>query len=708
MTKPNLNIKKRIIFLMFLFFISSVALVVKLGSIQIIEGEAYKKEAFSQWSRDITINASRGTIYDIKGKKLAVSIKSDTVVCFPRDVMKSVKTVEVEEESNQNSFIFDFLNMFRRADSDIPQEPEIDLSVDESNTIPNKTPDEIADILAGILEMDRDEIFEMVTGDADYVTIKRWISVKQAEEIKALSLSGISVIEDNQRIYPYDNFASHILGFTNTDQIGMYGIESTYNEYLTGEPGRRIVNTDGNGIELPFEGFEQYYSPVDGLNVVLTIDEVIQHYAETAVEKAYYENNAKSATMIIMNPNNGDILAMASKPSYDPNNPRLPYDESMKNKWTGLDGQDLQNEWYDLWRNISVNDIYEPGSTFKLLTAAIALEENKASINSTYYCDGYVDGIISETKIKCWRYYNPHGEQTLAEALQNSCNDALADIGLAIGKDTFYKYNNALGFGQRTNIELNGEAFGIVNSPEIMRDVNLVTQAFGQGISVTPVQLVTAVASLSNGGNLVKPRLVKQLVDNGGNIVHENPVEIVRKVFSEETCNDMMEVMESVVSQGAGISAYIPGYSVGGKTGTAQKVINGKYSEDLYVTSFIATAPTFDPEIVVLLIIDEPKDSYYGSVVAAPVVGAVIEETLKYMNVQPVYTEDEIIKLEKSYVQVPNVVGMTLKDASYELDRIGLKHNITLDVEEDIIVKDQYPKEGTEVIKGSVITIMLN
>jgi stage V sporulation protein D (sporulation-specific penicillin-binding protein) len=247
-----------------------------------------------------------------------------------------------------------------------------------------------------------------------------------------------------------------------------------------------------------------------------------------------------------------------------------------------------------------------------------------------------------------------------------------------------------------------------VNTPEMMRDVNLVTQAFGQGISVTPIQLVTAVSSLSNGGNLIKPRLVKQLVDNGGNIVHENPVEIVRKVFSDETCKDMMTIMESVVSQGAGISAYIPGYSVGGKTGTAQKVVNGKYSEDLYVTSFIATAPTFNPEIVVLLIIDEPKNSYYGSVVAAPVVGAVIEETLKYMNVQPVYTEDEIIKLEKSYVAVPNVVGMTLKDASYTLDRIGLKHNITLDVEEDIIVKDQYPKEGTEVIKGSVITIMLN
>ncbi|HBH12180.1 MAG: Cell division protein FtsI [Clostridiales bacterium 38_11] len=708
MTKPNLKIKKRIIFLMFLFFISSVALVVRLGNIQIIEGEAYKKEAFSQWSRDITINASRGTIYDSKGKKLAVSIKSDTVVCFPRDVMKSIKTVEVEEKSDQNSFIFNFLNMFRRGENDNPMDLDNDLSANEGGPIPNKTPDEIADILAGILEMDREEIYEMITGDTDYVTIKRWVSVKQAEEVKAANLSGISVIEDNQRIYPYDNFASHILGFTNIDQAGMYGIESTYNGYLTGEPGRRIVNTDGNGIELPFDGFEQYYAPVDGLNVVLTIDEVIQHFAENAVEKAYYDNNAKSATMIIMNPNNGDILAMASRPSYDPNNPRLPYDETMKNEWSGLSGQDLQNEWYDLWRNISVNDIYEPGSTFKLLTTAIALEENKASMNSTYFCDGYVDDIITETPIKCWRYYNPHGLQTLAEALQNSCNDALADIGLAIGKETFYKYNKALGFGQRTNIALNGEAFGIVNSPETMRDVNLVTQAFGQGISVTPIQLVTAVGSLSNGGNLIKPRLVKQLVDNGGNIVHENPVEIVRKVFSEETSNNMMEIMESVVSQGAGISAYLPGYSVGGKTGTAQKVVNGKYSEELYVTSFIATAPTLDPEIVVLLIIDEPKDSYYGSVIAAPVVGAVIDETLKYMNVQPVYTKDEIIKLEKSYVIVPNVIGLSLKDASYELDRIGLKHNITLDNEEDILVKDQYPKEGIEVIKGSVITIMLN
>jgi stage V sporulation protein D (sporulation-specific penicillin-binding protein) len=705
MSKPNLNIKKRIILLMFLFFVLTSVLVVKLGRIQLIYGDEYKKEAFMQWSRDITINASRGIIYDRKGKKLAVSIKSDTVVCFPNDVMKAIKSSEKENiEIEQEGLLFDFLKKFKTKD----KEDEYVSDDTENQYSKVKTPDEIADILSDILEMDRDEIFEMITSDSNYVTIKRWISVEQAAEIESYNLNGINLIEDTQRVYPYNDFASHIIGFTNIDQLGMYGIERTYNDYLKGEPGRWIVNTDGNGIELPYDGFEEYFEPVNGLNVVLTIDEVIQHYAETAVEEAYYENRAKSATMIIMDPKNGDILAMASKPSYNPNSPRSPFDDEMSSSWSGLSVEELQNRWYDLWRNPSVNDIYEPGSTFKLLTTAIALEENKASINSKYYCDGFVDGIESATKIKCWRYYNPHGEQTLAEALQNSCNDALADIGLAIGKERFNYYINALGFGQKTNIELNGEAYGIVNSPDIMKDVNTVTQSFGQGISVTPIQLTTALASLSNGGYIVKPRIVKQLIDSEGNIVKENEVEIIRKVFSEETCDDMLYIMESVVSEGSGIGAYIPGYSVGGKTGTAQKVIDGKYSEDMYITSFSATAPTFNPEIVVLLIIDEPKDSYYGSTIAAPVVGKVIEDTLKYLNIQPVYTEEEKVKIEKSYVTVPNVVNMTLTNASNELDRLGLKHNVTINVDGDIIVKDQYPKEGTEVIKGSVITLMLN
>lgn len=708
MSKPNLHIKKRIIFLMFLFFVFMVALIVRLGQFQLIDGDIYKKEAFEQWSRDISINAGRGIIYDKKGKRLAVSVKSDTVVCFPRDITKSInknsqeETTEIIEEKN---VMYKILNIFKI------EEETVNDSIDDVESAQaeiEKEYEAIALQLSDILEMEKDKVYGLITKDAEYVTIKRWITIEQADKLEELNTTGIKIIEDTKRVYPYGNFASYILGFTNIDQIGLYGIEKTYNEYLMGEPGRRIVNTDSNGIELPYDGFEEYFEPVDGLNVVLTIDEIIQHYAENAVEKAYYDNRAKSATMLIMDPETGDILAMASKPSYDPNNPRDPFDENMKNLWAGLEDDELTEKWYDLWRNPSVNDIYEPGSTFKLLTGAIALEENMASLDTKYYCDGYVTGIESATKIKCWRYYNPHGEQTFSETFQNSCNDALADMGLAIGKDRFRHYIDALGFGEKTNIELNGEAYGLVNDPSIMKDVNTVTQSFGQGISVTPIQLVTALSSLCNDGYLVKPRIVKQLVDNDGNIVKENEVEVVRRVFSEETCNDMLYAMESVVSEGSGRNAYITGYSVGGKTGTAQKVINGKYSENMYVTSFIAAAPTYDPKVVALMIIDEPKDSYYGSTIAAPVIGDVLEDVLKYMDVQPVYTDEEKVKIEKSYVKVPNVTGMNIKDASSLLEKLGLEHNVTINVDEEMTVKEQYPKEGIEVMKGSVITIMLN
>ncbi|SHI74081.1 stage V sporulation protein D (sporulation-specific penicillin-binding protein) [Dethiosulfatibacter aminovorans DSM 17477] len=708
MSKPNLHIKKRIIFLMFLFFAFMVALIVRLGQFQLIDGDVYKKEAFEQWSRDISINASRGTIYDKKGKRLAVSVKSDTVVCFPRDITKSINKSNQEvpvEIVEDKGVMYKILNIFK-AEEETVEDDAIDKEAVQAE-IENEY-NEIAVKLSEVLEMEKDEVYSLITKDSEYVTIKRWITIEQADKLEEMDIVGIKIIEDTKRVYPYGNFASYILGFTNIDQVGLYGIEKTYNEYLMGEPGRRIVNTDSNGVELPYDGFEEYFEPVDGLNVVLTIDEVIQHYAENAVEKAYYDNRAKSATMLIMDPETGDVLAMASKPSYDPNNPREPYDETMEKLWEGLNDNELTEKWYDLWRNPSVNDIYEPGSTFKLLTGAIALEENKASLDTKYYCDGYVTGIESATTIKCWRYYNPHGEQTFAETLQNSCNDALADMGLAIGKERFRHYIDALGFGEKTNIELNGEAYGLVNEPANMKDVNTVTQSFGQGISVTPIQLVTALCSLCNDGYLVKPRIVKQLVDNDGNIVKENEVEIVRRVFSEETCNDMLYAMESVVSEGSGRNAYIPGYSVGGKTGTAQKVIGGKYSEDMYITSFIAAAPTYDPEVVALMIIDEPKDSYYGSTIAAPVIGDVLEEVLNYMDVPPVYTDEEKVKIENSYVIVPNVTGMNIKDASGLLEKLGLEHNVTINVDEEMVVKEQYPKEGTEVMRGSVITIMLN
>lgn len=538
----------------------------------------------------------------------------------------------------------------------------------------------------------------------NYVTIKRWITIEQAKKIKEANLTGISLIEDSKRVYPYGEFLAHVLGFTNIDQVGMYGIESVYNTELQGIPSRRIVNTDSKGRVLPY-GYEEYFEGEEGLNVVLTIDETIQHFAEDALEKGFKDNNAESANIIIINPNTGEILAMAGLPEYNPNEPRnLP--DNIKSE--DYSQEELQNIWFKYWRNSVVNDIYEPGSTFKVITAAIALEENKIDLNTNFHCDGYVTQIESNHTIKCWRYYNPHGDQNLFEALQNSCNDALAEIGLAIGKETFYEYIKALGFGEKTNIELNGEAVGIINTPENMKDVNLVTQSFGQGISVTQLQLASALSAVSNGGDLYEPHLIKSLIDQKGNIVMEKKPKLVRKVFSEDTSEKMLKAMESVVSEGSGRSAYVPGYSVGGKTGTAQKVIDGKYVDGKYITSFVAVAPTYDPEILILMSIDEPKESYYASTIVAPLIGEIIENTMQYLNLEPHYDEEELEKIEKSYVQVPELEGLTIKEASELLTNLGLKHNITMEISEDTLVKKQYPEAGTEVLQNSMITLILN
>ena len=681
---------------MFLFFIIIIGLIVRLGYIQLIKGEEYKKEAYEQWSRDITLNPVRGVIYDSKGKKLGMSISSDTVVCWPEDVKKleiDYSDIAINEENLFEEFFMKLIN---------PDYEEKEVVIEEP--VNKQTPEKIAKTLAEILDMDEEKIFEMITSDENYVTIKRWITIEQAKKIKEANLTGISLIEDSKRVYPYGEFLAHVLGFTNIDQVGMYGIESVYNTELQGIPSRRIVNTDSKGRVLPY-GYEEYFEGEEGLNVVLTIDETIQHFAEDALEKGFKDNNAESANIIIINPNTGEILAMAGLPEYNPNDPRnLP--DNIKSE--DYSQEELQNIWFKYWRNSVVNDIYEPGSTFKVITAAIALEENKIDLNTNFHCDGYVTQIESNHTIKCWRYYNPHGDQNLFEALQNSCNDALAEIGLAIGKETFYEYIKALGFGEKTNIELNGEAVGIINTPENMKDVNLVTQSFGQGISVTQLQLASALSAVSNGGDLYEPHLIKSLIDQKGNIVMEKKPKLVRKVFSEDTSEKMLKAMESVVSEGSGRSAYVPGYSVGGKTGTAQKVIDGKYVDGKYITSFVAVAPTYDPEILILMSIDEPKESYYASTIVAPLIGEIIENTMQYLNLEPHYDEEELEKIEKSYVQVPELEGLTIKEASELLTNLGLKHNITMEISEDTLVKKQYPEAGTEVLQNSMITLILN
>ncbi len=701
----NLQNKRRMLVFLLCFFLATIALVVRLGFIQIIHGEEYKKQAMENWSRDITISAKRGTIYDARGKKLAVSVNSSTVTCIPADVKKGIQSGEKENESEEDEaggFITSILKKMNKSMFGSGKS-----TAAESIPINTKSPEETAKVLSEILEMDYEDVLKKITADYSSVILKRWITDEQAQKIREAELSGITVIEDNKRVYPYGNFAPYVLGFTNTDQDGQYGVEATFNEYLTGIPGRTVVNTDASGRELPF-GYNEYYEPKDGLGVVVTIDEVIQHYAESAAQKVLKDYNAKRATIIAMDPNNGDILAMSSKPDYDPNNPKEPLDETIKQEWDILSDEDLMKAWYDMWRNPAVNDIYEPGSTFKLLTTAIALEENAATLQSTYFCDGFVRQIPGEN-IKCWRYYRPHGQQTLSEAIQNSCNDALAEIGLNIGKDAFFKYLKAFGLEEKSGIKLNGEALGLLKKPSYMKDVDVVTQSFGQGVAVSPIQLVTAVAAIANGGNLMEPRIVKQIIDEDGNVVENFDPVVRRKVISEETSKTMLSIMKDAAEAGTK-QAYRAGYRIGGKSGTAQKVIDGKYVDGKFISSFIGTAPIDNPKAVVLVMVDEPDSSigYYGSIVAGPVAADLLENIMKYYDVEPIYTEEELGKVEAQTVEVPSLLGLTIAEATDKLIHAGLESNITIEVEADRIVKSQFPKAGEKVAKHSMITLILN
>lgn len=703
-SSPNLQNKRRILVFLLFFFAVTLLLIGRLGYIQLIKGNEYKKGAYEQWSKDVVINAKRGTIYDARGKKLAVSVNANTVVCFPVDVKKgsSDRTiVNQEEESEDTNFISKFFNNINKKLTGNKEEELLQSSLENLKSL-----DEIAGILAEILEMDKETVYKKITQNSKYVELKRYITEEQAQKIRDAKITGISIIDDNKRVYPYGNFAAHVIGFTNSDQQGLYGVEATFDKYLTGVPGRLVVNTDGVGRELPY-GYNEYFEPKDGYGIVLTIDETIQHFADKAAEEALANTQAKRVNIILMEPETGDIIAMTSKPDYDPNNPREPLDENTKKSWENLTGEDLKKQWYDMWRNPIVNDIYEPGSTFKPLVVAIALQENKTQLNRTYYCDGYARQIKG-SNIKCWRYYNPHGQQTLSQVLQNSCNDAMVEIGLDIGAEQFYKYLRALGFGEQSGIDLNGEAVGIVNHYKYMRDANIATQSFGQGVSVTPLQLVTAIACLANDGELMEPRIVKQLIDNEGNVVKNFDAVTRRTVFSKEVADTLMEMMETVVSVGGAKQAAVPGYSVGGKTGTAQKVINGVYPEGVYISSFIGVAPTSDPKIVCLMTVDEPQGTYYASVIAAPIVGDMIEETMKYMEIEPQYSEQELGAMANATIEVPNVIGKTIKEASEIIEKYGLQHNVTLDVEADVIIKDQFPQPGTKVTKKSIVTLILN
>ena len=531
------------------------------------------------------------------------------------------------------------------------------------------------------------------------------IDDETATKIRDLSLSGIWVAEDNQRYYPYGNFAAYVLGHTAADSTGIAGIEMQYNSKLQGKAGKLIVSTDASGREIP-QGSETYYEPVQGNGLVLTIDEVIQHYAEKAIEKAYEVTGAKRVNVIAMDPKTGDILAMASKPDYDPNDSRTaiyPYYQELLEEYSD---KEKINGYYAMWRNPLINDTYEPGSTFKLITSSASVEEGVVSDKDKFVCTGSV--TVGGRKIKCWRHYRPHGEQTFAQGVQNSCNPVFVELSNRLGVSKFYDYIEAFGFKSKTGIDLPGEAKGIIYNEKNVGPVELATMSFGQSISVTPIQLITAISAIANDGELMQPRLVKGYTDNKGNVIEEIAPKSVRKVVSEETSKKMLEIAQSVVSDGGGKTAYLPGYRLGGKTGTAQKVVDGVYAQGKYICSFVGIAPTDDPQIVVLATVDEPTEgSLFGSTTAGPIIKEIMSEALPYLGVEPKYTEEEKAENEKVKVVVPDVRNLAIEDAAKVLEESKLKVNLDpdVDVPEGSKVTDMFPKPGVKVSEGSSISI---
>ncbi len=653
--KIKIMSKKRIVIVLVLCCILFFLLVTRTAYLQLIKGDWLSTKAIEQQTREVPIPAKRGTIYDKNMKELAVSITKYTVWCKP---------VEVEDK---------------------------ELAIKK---------------LSEILEKDEKEISELVNKkNMALVKIERWIEDEKATKIREAKIPGIWVAEDNKRYYPYGNFAPYVLGHTSNDSQGIAGVEMVYNNKLQGEDGKLIISTDASGREIP-QGMEKYFEPKQGNGVILTIDEVIQHYTEKAVQKAYELNNAKRVTVVALDPKTGDVLSMASKPDYDPNTPRdaiYPYFEEELAKYSD---NDKLKGYYQMWRNPAVSDTYEPGSTFKLVTSVAGLEENVIKDTDRFTCTGSV--TIGGRRIKCWRHYNPHGEQTFAQGVQNSCNPVFIEVGNRLGVSKLYDYIEGFGFMEKTGLDLPGEAKGILYNEKNVGPVELATISFGQSISVTPMQLIRAISAISNDGKLMQPRVVKGFTDDKGNVIEEIEPVMTRQVISEETSDEMMEIAESVVREGSGQAAYIPGYKIGGKTGTAQKVIDGKYAQGKYICSFIGIAPTDDPQIVVLAIVDEPTGVMaFGSTTAGPIVKEIMQDSLKYLGIEEKYTEEEKEEFEKQQVVVPDVRNLNIGDASKILEEAGLKANLDTDIEmsEKTKVKDMFPKPGIKVEKDSSIIL---
>lgn len=652
---PSKIMKRRMVWaISFITIVCFSIVMVSLFLKQVINYDFYSLKAEAQQLGDTTITANRGTIYDKNMKSLAKSATVYNIVVSPADTPEEKKPI-------------------------------------------------IAKGLSEILETEEDAISEKLAKSGSYYeVIKKKVEQDDAEKIKEfVSKNGITTLylyEDTKRYYTYGNFAAHILGFVGSDNQGLGGLESYYDEYLTGTPGRRISARNALGNDMPYD-YEKVYEPTEGYSLVLTMDEVIQHYLEKHLSVAVTEHNIQNrAVGIVMDVNTGAILAMATKNDYDPNSPFTIYDPSEEEAIAMLSGDEksaaIQAAQQAQWRNKAVSDLYEPGSVFKVVTAAAGLEEQVVELTDKFYCSGHTS--VADRRFNCHNT-SGHGSQTFLQAVANSCNPIFIEVGQRLGAANFFKYFNAFGLTRTTGIDLPGEASPIYYTESQLNPVELASVSFGQSSSITAIQMITAVAAAVNGGTLYKPYLVSSILDNEGNVYKSYEPKAVRQVISEETSALVATALEETVLTGGGANAYIKGYRIGGKSGTAEKLSGDK---DARVASFVAVAPADDPQIAVLIILDEPNSfSSYGGTIAAPVAAGILQDVLPYQGIERQYSEEELRNLE---IKVVNVVGKTPHAAMTTLNQYGL--NSTIIGSGDSVIK-QIPEYGSTINRGGTVLL---
>ena len=655
MSYVSVNSQKRVLIMMIACISVAALLLVRLLYIQIIKTDYYSQKAYAQQTRSKSVEPKRGTIYDTTGERvLAQSISTNIVTAVPNSVSKDNK-------------------------------------------------EEIATNVAQILGKDKDEILKKLQQNVSSVTlatkVDQEISQKLLEYLDENDISGISVDEDMSRVYPYGTLLSHVLGFVGTDNQGLAGVEAYYESDLAGTPGKIVASFDGSGRETPFTQ-EQYIAAEDGKDIVLTIDATIQSIVEKYLSKAVEENIAEYGSIVIMRPSTGEVLAMANYPTFDPNDPFTPNTDELKSQWDVMDSKQKSEALNQMWRNKAISDTQEPGSTFKLITATAALEENIVNIDDkVFYCAGQMN--VGTWTIKCWRYYNPHGSESLREGIMNSCNPVFMQVSQKMGIPAFMEYIRAFNLNSKTGIDLPGEATGIMHDESTMTDVDLATSSFGQTIQITTLQTAVNYCAVANGGYLVEPYVVKEIKSNSGNYDEQIESKVLKQIMSEQTASQLMSALVDTVNFGTAKSGKISDYQVAGKTATGE---NGRGDNTKYLAGFVGIGPASNPEIVVVMNLYDPKgpSGHGGAAICGPVVGSIIDEVLKYMDIQTDYTIEET---ENNEIVVPNVVGKTYSEAQQILAESGFTLNTASEFASDTVITNQVPKSGASLVSGSSIMV---